>query len=202
MDEKSLWRWKCDVVVVVVDDIRLPSCLSSSVPKNRDESFQFDLHFASQRISCSSTFHVCRITAFAFALKRDEHHRYTHLVEMDGWEDPTFENLHLLFGNHAWICVYLYSYFAFSYRNCVSLSARTRKWRQKSAEMFISKTSHLCDCDDDVFIFPTRLRLHFIRVRMYKHLRTWHETVVDYREGNSIQFDKTQRSWQSRIFLF
>lgn len=85
----------------------------SSLPKkrqkeNKKEAKNFPIWF---------TFYVLKLPRFPY----DE--------RTGGRWDDTFRNLHLLFGNHAWICIYLHLYFIHNVRGGK---------KKESAEMFIS----------------------------------------------------------------
>lgn len=121
--------WKIFMVLKMYVVVTFPT------PEEMKKTFQFDLHFASWR------------AVFVAFLRR-------------WWTSgrrrrDTFKNLHLLFGNHAWICIYLHFYFPFHILRHISMGAIRRK---KSAEMFISfliavgKKFRRLNCDDVIFI--------------------------------------------------
>lgn len=76
--------------------------------ENKKEAKNFPIWF---------TFYVLKLPRFPY----DE--------RTGGRWDDTFRNLHLLFGNHAWICIYLHLYFIHNVRGGK---------KKESAEMFIS----------------------------------------------------------------
>lgn len=64
----------------------------------------------------------------------------SHITTWRAGTQNTFRNLHLLFGNHAWICIYLHFYFFHILNHFFfsSIFAVLRVERKENAEMFIS----------------------------------------------------------------
>lgn len=121
--------------------------------------------------------------ALSFSSRRRESDERTR------WVRDTFGNLHLLFGNHAWICIYLHFYFPLH-----NLSVRHRPYDdavEKHAEMFISSR-----LESRHGLFPCSTRVSF-------HPSTWLPTLQNNseREKNSWITCRSACDWRAKDSL-